>query len=179
MSSGELETKPIELNNGHGWNYFRRVAKYGGRRSRSSVSKVIPWCFAVAENTPKLPRSRMACYYRAHAYIPLGGGGTECFGCVGGKRESIRPRHRLWKSYFLGWSTSKAEEGQTTSATLGSLQHRWAQAWRRAEKERNTAPKSCTEKKYNLRCNRYYQNLETHKRPKSTDLRDMQCTQRI
>jgi len=30
----------------------------------------------------------------------------------------------------------------------------------------NTAPKSSTKKKYNQKFNRYYQNLETHKRPK-------------
>ena len=34
------------------WNYCRRVAKYGGGRSKSSVPKVNPWCFVVAEHTP-------------------------------------------------------------------------------------------------------------------------------
>jgi len=37
-------------------NYYRRVAKYGGRRSKSSVAKVNPWCFVVAENTPKFKK---------------------------------------------------------------------------------------------------------------------------
>jgi len=40
----------------HGANYSRRVAKYGGQRSKSSVPKFNPWCFVVAENTRKLPR---------------------------------------------------------------------------------------------------------------------------
>jgi hypothetical protein len=30
-------------------NYSRRVAKYGGRRSKSLVPKVNPWCFVVAD----------------------------------------------------------------------------------------------------------------------------------
>ena len=55
------------------WNYFRRVATQGGRRSKSSAPHVNPWCFVVAENTPKLHRSRMACCCRANAHVPVVG----------------------------------------------------------------------------------------------------------
>jgi len=48
-----------------------RGAKYGGRRRKSSVPRVNPWCLVFAVNTPKLPQSRMACCCRAHAQIPV------------------------------------------------------------------------------------------------------------
>jgi hypothetical protein len=54
-----------------------RVAKYGSHCSKSSVPKINPWCFVVAENTPKLPRSRMACCCRAHAQVPVVGDAVE------------------------------------------------------------------------------------------------------
>jgi hypothetical protein len=54
-------------------NYFRRAAKYGGRRSKSSVPKVNPWCFIVVEYTQKLPPSRMASCSHAHVHIPVMG----------------------------------------------------------------------------------------------------------
>ena len=55
----------------------RRVAKYGARRSKSSVPKVNAWFFVVAEDTQKLPRSRMACCCRAHAHVPVVGVAVE------------------------------------------------------------------------------------------------------
>ena len=58
-------------------NYYRCVAKYGGRRSKSSVAKVNPLCFVVAENTPKIPRSRMVCCCCAHAHVPVLGDAVE------------------------------------------------------------------------------------------------------
>jgi len=59
------------------WNFSRHVAKYGGRRSKSSVPKVNPWCFVVMENAPKLPRSRLACCCCAHAHVPVVGDAVE------------------------------------------------------------------------------------------------------
>jgi len=50
-----------------------RVIKYGDRRRKPSVPKVNPWFFVVAENTQKIPRSRMACCCRAHARVPVVG----------------------------------------------------------------------------------------------------------
>ena len=50
-----------------------RVAKFGGRRSKSSVRKVNPWCFVVAENTPKIPRLQMVWCSLAHAHVPAVG----------------------------------------------------------------------------------------------------------
>jgi len=37
------------------------------------VAKVNPLCLVVAENTPKIPRSQMACCCRAHAFVPVVG----------------------------------------------------------------------------------------------------------
>ena len=37
-----------------------------------TVRKVNPWCFVVAENTPKIPLSRMACCSLAHAHTCCG-----------------------------------------------------------------------------------------------------------
>jgi hypothetical protein len=37
-------------------NYFKRADKYGGRRSKSSVPKVNPWCFIVAKKIRNYPR---------------------------------------------------------------------------------------------------------------------------
>jgi hypothetical protein len=56
-------------------NCSRRAVKYGGRRSKSSVPKANPWCFVIAEKTPNLPRSRMACCCRAH--VPVVGDAVE------------------------------------------------------------------------------------------------------
>jgi hypothetical protein len=104
----------------HNWgNYSMRVTKYGGRHSKSSVPKVNPWFLVVAENTQKIPRSRMACCCRAPAKIPVAGDAVEYVRWRGERysvQEDLRRGgggvHKLSQCHYVnhkshaGWNAS-------------------------------------------------------------------------